>query len=299
MTISAEPGLEVTAPQSVVSRILIGCHAGASSNESQEGLNPVGKPLQQPSGSTIDEAQVARFDAAAAIWWDPKGEARWLHRYNPVRLDYIRRAACRRFQEGSDLDGLKGLRILDIGCGAGVLCEPLARLGATVVGVDPGQSNIAMARQHARDAKLAIDYRCTTAEVLADAGEQFDIVLAMEVIEHVADARIFLSRCSELVRTGGLMILSTINRTPKSFAYAIVAAEYVLRLLPRGAHHWRRFVTPPEAETALAAGGLTLMDVTGVTLNLITRDLQLSRDTKVNYMLTAERQGPVANSGAI
>jgi 2-polyprenyl-6-hydroxyphenyl methylase / 3-demethylubiquinone-9 3-methyltransferase len=241
--------------------------------------------VQHPNASTVDSAEVARFDSAAAAWWDPDGEARWLHRYNPVRLDYIRRAGCRQF----GADSLEGLRILDIGCGAGVLCEPLARLGADVVGVEPGASNIAMARRHADEAGLSIDYRCTTAEALADAGERFDIVLAMEVVEHVADARAFLARCAELVKPGGLMILSTINRTIKSFAYAIVAAEYVLRLLPRGAHQWRRFVTPPEAGTALAAGGLTLLDVSGVTLNLRTRDLQLSRDTAVNYMLTAVR----------
>ena len=243
--------------------------------------------MQQSSSSSIDAAEVARFDAAAAAWWDLDGEARWLHRYNPVRLDYIHRAGCRQF----DTDSLAGLRLLDIGCGAGVLCEPLARLGATVVGIEPGASNIDMARRHAEDAGLSIDYRCTTAEALADTGEQFDIVLAMEVVEHVADAHGFLLRCAQLVKSGGLMILSTINRTLKSFAYAIVAAEYVLRLLPRGAHQWRRFVTPPEAGAALAAGGLRLMDVSGVTLNLLTRELQLSRDTAVNYLLTAARPG--------
>lgn len=243
--------------------------------------------MQQSSSSSIDAAEIARFDAAAAAWWDLDGEARWLHRYNPVRLDYIHRAGCRQF----GTDGLAGLRLLDIGCGAGVLCEPLARLGANVVGIEPGASNIAMARRHAKDAGLSIDYRCTTAEALADSGEKFDIVLAMEVVEHVADADAFLSRCAQLVRSGGLMILSTINRTLKSFVYAIVAAEYVLRLLPRGAHQWRRFVTPPEAGAALADGGLQLMDVSGVTLNLMTRELQLSRDTKVNYMLTAGRPG--------
>lgn len=247
--------------------------------------------VQQSNASTIDQAQVARFDAAASAWWDPKGEARWLHRYNPLRLDYIRRAGCRQFHDGAELGCLKGRRILDIGCGAGVLCEPLARLGAHVVGVDPAQSNIVMAREHARDAGLSIDYRCATAEALADRGEQFDIVLAMEVVEHVADARVFLSRCAQLVNADGLMVLSTINRTLKSFAYAIVAAEYVFRLLPCGAHQWRRFVTPHEAGAALDAGGLTLMDVSGVTLNLLTRDLQLSRDIAVNYILTAGRQG--------
>jgi 2-polyprenyl-6-hydroxyphenyl methylase / 3-demethylubiquinone-9 3-methyltransferase len=243
-----------------------------------------GGKVQQRNAS-IDTAEVARFDAAAEAWWDPEGEARWLHRYNPVRLDYIRRAGCRHF----GVDSLKGLRILDIGCGAGVLCEPLARLGADVVGVEPGESNIVMARRHACEAGLSIDYRCATAEALADAGERFDIVLAMEVVEHVSDAPAFLGHCAWLVKPGGLMILSTINRTLKSFVYAIVAAEYIFRLLPRGAHQWRRFVTPAEAGAALAAGGMTVLDVSGVTLNLRTRDLQLSRDTKVNYMLTAAR----------
>jgi 2-polyprenyl-6-hydroxyphenyl methylase / 3-demethylubiquinone-9 3-methyltransferase len=246
----------------------------------------IGGKLREPDTS-IDTAEVARFDAAAEAWWDPEGEARWLHRYNPVRLDYIRQAGCRQF----GVDSLKGLRILDIGCGAGVLCEPLARLGADVAGVEPGESNIVMARRHAREAGLTIDYRCTTAEALADAGERFDIVLAMEVVEHVADAPAFLARCAELVKPGGLMIMTTINRTLKSYFYAIVAAEYIFRLLPRGAHQWRRFVTPAEASAALAAGGLALLDVSGVTLNLRTRDLQLSRDTAVNYMLTAARGG--------
>jgi 2-polyprenyl-6-hydroxyphenyl methylase/3-demethylubiquinone-9 3-methyltransferase len=246
--------------------------------------------VQQRIASTVDAAEVARFDAAAEAWWDPAGEARWLHKYNPLRLDYIRRAGCRQFRRGSDHKGLEGLRILDIGCGAGVLCEPLARLGANVVGVEPGESNIAMARRHALETGLCIDYRCTTVEALADAGDQFDIVLAMEVVEHVADAQSFLHRCAHLVAAGGLMILSTINRTLKSFAYAIVMAEYVLRLLPHGAHQWRRFVTPPEAHAALEAGGLRLMDVSGVTLNLVSRELQLSRDTAVNYLLTAARQ---------
>ena len=245
--------------------------------------------MQHTSATTIDGAQVARFDAAAGQWWDPAGDARWLHRYNPVRLDYIRRAGDRQFQGRAGIDGLSGLRILDIGCGAGVLCEPLARLGAEVVGIDPASSNIMMARGHAHETGLSIDYRCTTAEALAEAGEQFDVVLAMEVVEHVADAGVFLARCAQLVKTGGLMILSTINRTLKSFAYAIVMAEYVLGLLPRGAHQWRRFVTPPEAGALLAAGGLKLLDVSGVTLNLATRHLQLSPDTAVNYILTAAR----------
>lgn len=240
--------------------------------------------------STVDVAQVARFDAAATDWWNPSGDARWLHRYNAVRVPYIRDAACRQFgREPARADCLQGLRVLDIGCGAGVLCEPLAQLGAEVVGVDPGETIVREAQRHARASGLRIDYRCATAEALADAGERFDVVLAMEVIEHVADSDAFVRGCSALVRPGGLMVLSTLNRTFKSFAFAIVAAEYVLRLLPRGAHQWDRFVTPDEIGSATQRHDLRLLDVSGVTLNLFSRALQLSRDTGVNYMVTAER----------
>ena len=200
------------------------------------------------------------------------GEAGWLHKYNPVRVGYIRDAACRRWRrDSSRADCLQGLRILDIGCGGGLLCEPLAALGGTIVGADPAPGAIEAARLHARGSGLAIDYRGTTAEALAAAGERFDIVLAMEVIEHVADHDVFLDRCAALVGPGGLMILSTINRTWKSFAYAIVAAEYVLRLLPRGTHQWERFLKPAEIGAALAPHGLRTSNVSGVTMNLLSR----------------------------
>ena len=202
--------------------------------------------------STIDEAEVARFSALAEEWWDPRGKMAVLHKFNPVRLAYIRDAACKRFERNpKQLDCLKGLRILDIGCGGGILCEPLARLGANVLGADPAEKNIAAAKLHAEQGGLAIDYRATTAEALADAGERFDIVLAMEVVEHVADVKLFVARCAEMVQPGGLMIAATINRTLKSFALAIVGAEYVLRWLPRGTHQWDKFVTPDELEIAM------------------------------------------------
>lgn len=246
--------------------------------------------VERPGESTVDRAEVASFDAAAEIWWDPDGAARWLHRYNPVRVAYIRDAACRRFgRDPAAQNCLTGLRILDIGCGAGVLCEPLAQLGATVIGADPGPAILEVARRHARETGVAIDYRCATAETLAETGEAFDLVLALEVIEHVADASLFIACCAKLTAPGGLMILSTLNRTAKSFAFAIVMAEHVLRLLPRGAHQWSRFLSPHEVDTMMGRHGLRVLGVSGVTLNLRTRALQLSANTDVNYILTAQR----------
>jgi len=242
------------------------------------------------NASTVDEAEVARFAALADEWWDPRGKMAVLHKFNPVRLAYIRDAACKRFaRNGKQLDCLKGLRILDIGCGGGILCEPLARLGAAMVGADPAAKNIAAAKLHAGQSELAIDYRVTTAEALADAGERFDIVLAMEVVEHVADVKLFVRRCAEMVQPGGLMIAATINRTLKSFALAIVGAEYVLRWLPRGTHQWDRLVTPDELEIALARAGLCTTDARGVIYNLLADRWELSTDTDVNYMVLAEK----------
>ena len=213
-----------------------------------------------------------------------------LHKFNPVRLSYIRDAACRQFARNpKQLDCLKDVRILDIGCGGGILSEPLARLGAGMVGADPAEANIEAARLHAADGGVAVDYRATTAEALAEAGERFDIVLAMEVVEHVADLSLFVRRCAEMVKPGGLMITATLNRTLKSFALAIVGAEYVLNWLPRGTHQWDRFVTPNELEAALERHGLAMLDETGVIYNLIADRWQLSTDMDVNYMVVAER----------
>jgi 2-polyprenyl-6-hydroxyphenyl methylase/3-demethylubiquinone-9 3-methyltransferase len=239
---------------------------------------------------TVDAAELARFDVSIEAWWGSGGETRWLHKYNPVRVDYIRAAACSRWQRDRDSNQcLHGLRILDIGCGGGVLCEPLAALGCDMIGADPAPVAIKAARLHAQQSHLRIDYRCATAEALADAGETFDIVLAMEVVEHVADSRLFLESCAALVRPGGIFILSTINRTIKSYVYAILAAERVLRLLPRGTHQWDRFVTPEDVSQAIAPSGLRNIDVRGVTMRLSTGQLRLTRDTRVNYILTSER----------
>jgi 2-polyprenyl-6-hydroxyphenyl methylase / 3-demethylubiquinone-9 3-methyltransferase len=244
---------------------------------------------QRTASASIDTVEIERFDVPLATWWDMSGEAGWLHKYNLVRVPYIRDAACRRFgRDRARADCLSGLRILDIGCGGGVLCEPLAALGASVLGADPASRAVEAARLHALTSGVEIEYCCTTAEALAEAGETFDVVLAMEVIEHVADSDVFLARCADLVRPGGLMILSTINRTFKSYAYAIVAAEWILRLLPRGTHQWERFLTPDEIGKAVASCGLRVADVSGVTMNLRSRQMQLSTDAQVNFIMTAE-----------
>jgi 2-polyprenyl-6-hydroxyphenyl methylase / 3-demethylubiquinone-9 3-methyltransferase len=244
--------------------------------------------------STVDAAEVARFAKLAAEWWDPRGKMAVLHKFNPVRLAYIRDQASVRFgRDAKRLDCLKDLRILDIGCGGGILSEPLARLGATVLGADPVGVNIEVARRHADDVGVIVDYRCVTAEALADAGERFDVVLAMEVIEHVADLSLFVRRCAEMVKPSGLMIVATLNRTLKSFALAIVGAEYVLGWLPRGTHQWDKFVTPNELEALLEKNRLRVTDERGVIYNLLADSWQLSTDTDVNYMVVAE-QAPSA-----
>jgi len=240
--------------------------------------------------STVDEAEVERFSAMAAEWWDPRGKMAPLHKFNPVRIGYIRDQAAARFgRDPKRLDSLKGLRILDIGCGGGILSEPLARLGAEMVAVDPSEENISAAQAHAEQSGLSIDYRATTAEDLVEHREQFDLVLAMEVVEHVTDVPLFIASCASLVKPGGLMIAATLNRTLKSFALAIVGAEYILRWLPVGTHRWDRFVTPNELEIAMERSGLHFVHEQGVVYNLIADRWQLSSDTDVNYMMTASR----------
>jgi len=241
-------------------------------------------------GSTIDADEVARFSALATEWWNPRGKMAPLHKFNPVRIGYVRDQAADRFgRDAKRLDSMKGLRMLDIGCGGGLLSEPLARLGARMVGVDPSETNIEAAKQHAGQSGLAIDYRCTTAEALAEAGEQFDLVLAMEVVEHVSDVPLFVASCADMVKPGGLMIAATLNRTLKSFALAIVGAEYILRWLPVGSHRWEKFVTPNELEIAMEQGGLEVIGSQGVIYNILADRWQLSSDIDVNYMLVAEK----------
>ena len=240
------------------------------------------------ASSTVDPAEIAKFSRLSDEWWDPAGKMAPLHKINPLRLAYIRDAACRKFDRSvKSLNCLAGLRILDIGCGAGLLCEPMTRLGAQVIGVDPSASNIAAARLHAEKGHLSIDYRCTTVEQM-DGRERFDIVLAMEVVEHVSDIGLFLKRCASMLKPGGLMVVSTINRNWKSFALAIVGAEYVLRWLPRGTHQWHKFVTPDELAHYLRQNGLSITEQSGVVYTPFADRWSLSSDMEVNYMVVAE-----------
>mgnify|MGYP006275307481 FL=1 len=242
--------------------------------------------------STLNAAEVERFNRLAETWWDEKGPMRTLHKFNPVRLDYLRSHILSHFnRSGDQLTPFSGLSLLDIGCGGGLLCEPLARLGAEVTGIDPAQKNIGVARLHAAQSGLPVTYEEETVEALVEQGRQFDVVLAMEVVEHVADVDFFVKSCCQAVKPDGLLFLATLNRTLKAFALAIVGAEYVLGWLPRGTHQWDQFVTPDELENALAQERFVPIDETGVIYNPLRDRWQLSRDMDVNYMLAASRSG--------
>lgn len=234
---------------------------------------------------SVDPAEVARFEALAGEWWDPKGKFEPLHMLNPCRLDYIAGQVAAEFDRDLAADRpFAGLRILDIGCGGGLLSEPMARLGAHVVGADAAEGNIPVARAHASLSGLEIDYRHAAAEDLAEAGETFDVVLNMEVVEHAADPQAFLDACGRLLAPGGLMVCSTINRTPKSFALAIVGAEWVLRWVPRGTHDWRRFITPDELFDMLRGAGLKPVDRKGFAFDPLAWSWSISdRDLGVNF----------------
>ncbi|MEM7059461.1 MAG: bifunctional 2-polyprenyl-6-hydroxyphenol methylase/3-demethylubiquinol 3-O-methyltransferase UbiG [Pseudomonadota bacterium] len=239
--------------------------------------------------STVDSSEIAKFEAMAAEWWDPNGKFKPLHMLNPCRLDYIiDHVAAQHNRDRTAAKPFEGLRILDIGCGGGLLCEPMARLGADVVGADAAERNIPVAKVHAEQMGLSIDYRCTTAEALVADGEGFDAVLNMEVVEHVADPQAYMNACASLVQPGGIMLTSTINRNPKSYLMAIIGAEHVMRWLPTGTHEWSKFITPDELFTMLSKAGLNPVDRTGFQFNPLTWSWRLSpRDLSVNYV-TAE-----------
>ncbi|PWR22383.1 bifunctional 2-polyprenyl-6-hydroxyphenol methylase/3-demethylubiquinol 3-O-methyltransferase UbiG [Zavarzinia compransoris] len=240
--------------------------------------------------TTIDPAEVAQFAAIADEWWDPNGKFRPLHRFNPVRLSYLRSRLGAHFgAPESAVTPFKGLRLLDIGCGGGLLSEPMARLGASVVGADAAEKNVKVAALHAEQSGLAIDYRNTSAEDLARAGERFDIVLNMEVVEHVADLNLFMAACAAMVKPGGVMVTATLNRTMKAFALAIVGAEYVLGWLPRGTHKFQKFVRPSELAAALRPTGLDIRDYAGVSYNPLADEWRIGKDVDVNYMAFAVR----------
>ncbi len=223
-------------------------------------------------------------------WWDPGGKFAPLHRFNPVRLGFIRQEAVAHFgRDNQSLRPFEGLSLLDIGCGGGLLAEPMARLGFSVAGVDASERNVAVAALHAKDAGLPIQYRSMTAETLARKGAMFDVVLNMEVVEHVGDVKLFLDACSKLVRPGGLMVVATLNRTLKSLALAIWGAEYVLGWVPAGTHNWSKFVPPAQLRATLAHCGLNVRKTQGVSFDPLTWSWCLTRDTDVNYMVVAEQ----------
>jgi 2-polyprenyl-6-hydroxyphenyl methylase/3-demethylubiquinone-9 3-methyltransferase len=240
--------------------------------------------------TTVNADEIAKFAAMAEDWWDPEGDFRPLHKFNPVRLAYIRDWALKHFnrseQERRPLDGLK---LLDIGCGGGLLTEPLTRLGASVTGIDAGAKNIAVAKVHAERSGLAIGYRETTSEALAAEGERFDIVLNMEVVEHVDNVPLYMKSCADLVAPGGLLFSATINRTVRALAFAKFGAEYVLRWLPRGTHDWNKFLTPDELKALTTRHGLRIIDETGVVFHPLADEWRKSRDMGINYMILAER----------
>ncbi|WP_428246191.1 bifunctional 2-polyprenyl-6-hydroxyphenol methylase/3-demethylubiquinol 3-O-methyltransferase UbiG [Ferrovibrio sp.] len=247
--------------------------------------------------ASVDPAEIERFSALSAEWWNPVGSFRPLHKFNPVRLGFVRDAVAGHF--GLDPLGdspLSGLRLLDIGCGGGLVSEPMARLGASVVGVDASEKNIGVARHHAAESGLEIDYRCTAAEELVAAGERFDVILALEVVEHVADPAGFCRALGQMLKPpaagypGGLLVAATLNRTPKAYALAIVGAEYILRWLPAGTHDWKKFLKPHELAKLLRDASLSVTQVAGASYAPLSERWTISRDTDVNYLMVAEKR---------
>ncbi len=247
--------------------------------------------MQSPATS-VDPSEIAKFEAMSAEWWDLNGKFKPLHMMNPCRLDYITEQIASEFgRDTRQALPFNGLRILDIGCGGGLLSEPMARLGAAVTGVDAAAGNIPVADIHARQMGLKIDYRHSTAEALLEEGEGFDVVLAMEIVEHVADPQEFIAVCGKLLKPGGLLISSTINRNPKSYLMAIVGAEIIMRWLPKGTHDWQKFLKPEELADMIANSGLAVVDKKGFIFNPLTSEWSVSdRDLSVNYVTASIRR---------
>ncbi|WP_254492275.1 bifunctional 2-polyprenyl-6-hydroxyphenol methylase/3-demethylubiquinol 3-O-methyltransferase UbiG [Bartonella sp. B1099] len=240
--------------------------------------------------TTIDQSEIDHFSRIATEWWNPQGKFRPLHQFNPTRLAYIREKICLEFnRDPVSLTPFDNLKILDIGCGGGLLCEPMARLGAIVVGVDASQTNIEVAKIHAAQNNLSIDYRTTTAEALANEGEKFDIILNMEVVEHVADVNLFIKATAKMLKPQGLMFVATLNRTWKAWGLAIVGAEYILRWLPKGTHDYKKFLKPQELKNFLSKNALSVIDEIGITYNPLNDSWNRSKDMDVNYLLLAKR----------
>jgi 2-polyprenyl-6-hydroxyphenyl methylase / 3-demethylubiquinone-9 3-methyltransferase len=253
-------------------------------------LSMVSQGRHDMAGGTVDPAEIDKFRRMAEEWWDPNGKFRPLHRFNPVRLGFLKDRLCRHFaRDASQPQPLAGLRILDIGCGGGLVAEPLTRLGAMVTGLDATARNIEIARLHAAESALIIDYRHGAAEELAAAGDSFDAVLGLEIVEHVASLDAFVAATATLTRPGGLVVIATLNRTLKAFALAVVGAEYVLGWLPRGTHDWRKFVRPSELERAMRAAGLRLGELAGVSYNPLLDRWMMGADLDVNYLAVATR----------
>jgi 2-polyprenyl-6-hydroxyphenyl methylase / 3-demethylubiquinone-9 3-methyltransferase len=239
---------------------------------------------------TVDPEEVRKFAILAKEWWNPRGKFAPLHKFNPVRLGFVREEAARHFRRDSKaLKPFEGLSLLDIGCGGGLLSEPMARMGFAVTGADASEDNIQIARAHAQQSGVAVNYRFATAEALAAAHESFDIVLNMEVIEHVADPKLYLESCAALVKPGGVMFVATLNKTMKSLVLGKMAAEYVLGWVPAGSHDWAKFIPPAKLQQMLKDVGLKVATTRGVTFDMLTWDWRLSADTDINYLVVAEK----------
>ena len=233
--------------------------------------------------SSVNKKEIEKFSKMASEWWDPKGKFKPLHKFNPIRIRYIKENIISNFKLKNKIKALGGVNILDIGCGGGLLSEPMQRLGANVTGIDASIKNIKIAKLHAKKNKLKINYLCTSPEKLK-INKQFDVILNMEIVEHVEDVQFFLKSCSKLLKKNGIMFVATINKTLKSYMFAIIGAEYVLRWLPIGTHEWEKFVNPDDLKNILKKNNLTLSRLDGMNFNIIKDEWKISKDLSINYI---------------